>query len=213
MLFQTIRQTALRVVVDSLVPALSARRWTVLRTDQGMFIIGYVIGRRAVKWIGVVMVFVLQADGGFRPMLVPVDGSVPEVDEESARTSFVEANQRGYIPKGHVFEPSPVLSSLCAVCAKEPLHHDRERKLIMLQQFLSTLEVEVTWTQGTCGFSEITVRNKPVQTPRLNPMPGTEEYENREVRVVERPPPRVAFRPVTPEERAMIDQHFAEFSL
>lgn len=193
-----ITKTALRVVVDSVLPSFSKKRWTIFRTDQNLFVCGYVFGRRAVSRLGVVAMLVLQADGSFLPILIPLDHVPPEIDEDVVRRTFVQANRRGYVARGHAFEASPVFATLCRLCGEGGLAHEREQKLNLLQQILETMEIDVAFRADSSDVTDIKVRNAPVQKPHLNPMPGEPVPEKPEA------PPRAAYRSLEPGERDTI---------
>lgn len=203
-----LKTAARRVASDALIPSLSEKRWTVLRTDQGLYVFGYVFGRRTADKIGVVIMLKLEPDGTLMPLLVPVNAIPPVVPEEQARIGFVHAHKRGYVPRGHVFEPSPVYPSLCAICAENAEFHERDQKIALVQQVLQTLDVDVTFRDGSSEIADIKVRNAPIQQPRLNPMPGEKPPEPGA-----NDPPRATWRSLDASEHAMVVRMVGELAV
>jgi len=191
-----IKKTALQVVTDALVPALSPDRWTILQVQPNVSAFGLVFGRRISNKLGIVAMLLLQEDNSFLPLLVPVEGELPVFDEAVVRERFVFARKLGYAARGHAFTPSPVFPARCHLCAEMVLPHQQDALRVTIERTLGTLEVVVNFVEGTTKVADIKVRPQPTAEPILNPMPG--DATPRQVVKKE------AYRPLSDKERSVL---------
>lgn len=157
--FAILRNAVRATVTDILTANLSKDRWTAVYGFHGL-----VVGRRLVKRLGIIGFFALDEDDTFRFEVLPVDSAPLSSPEEDIRRDFVRLHKRGYVERGHEYAPSPVYPDLCAFCARDVLDHARERKRMIYEQALGTLDLRISFVEGSADVERV-FASKRLLTP------------------------------------------------
>jgi hypothetical protein len=165
------------VITEGVLPRVDPSRWALV-SGAGGVVFGRRMGDRLERHLGfgAVAVLVLEPDGGYRLAWAPTstEGLLVHADEAGVREHVARAGRRPYSPRGHAFLASPVFGTLCGLCARPVLDHERDHLVESLKEHMGLpwgADVQVDFADGTTDVTAVTVREPCARSAPENPVP------------------------------------------